>query len=296
VGGGTSLEEMKALAREKGIADHVTFTGPRARRRDARDAEHGRRVREPDVANEMNDKSTMNKIMEYMALGKPIVQFDLTEGRFSAQDASLYAAKNDPRDMAGKIVDLLDDPTAARRWAPTGARASRTSSNGATRCPSSWRRTIPCESTRGRPMRNPLRLPLLLLAAALPAQLPAQTCNSADRAIAVILDASGSMNAKLADGTTRIVAAQRAVKGVAALVPGTAQLSLRLYGAQSPASRKDCEDTHVPVPFGPADSVGASIAAAVDGAKAQGYTPIAHSLEQAAGSFPRPRRSESSCS
>ena len=45
----------------------------------------------PDVANEMNDKSTMNKIMEYMALGKPIVQYDLTEGRVSAQDASLYA-------------------------------------------------------------------------------------------------------------------------------------------------------------------------------------------------------------
>ena len=64
----------------------------------------------PDVANDMNDKSTMNKIMEYMALGKPIVQFDLTEGRFSAREASLYAAKNDPRDMAAKIVELLDDP------------------------------------------------------------------------------------------------------------------------------------------------------------------------------------------
>lgn len=49
-----------------------------------------------DVANEMNDNSTMNKIMEYMALGKPIVQFDLTEGRFSAQEASLYATPNDP--------------------------------------------------------------------------------------------------------------------------------------------------------------------------------------------------------
>ena len=48
----------------------------------------------------MNDNSTMNKIMEYMALGKPIVQFDLTEGRFSARDASLYARKNDPRDLA----------------------------------------------------------------------------------------------------------------------------------------------------------------------------------------------------
>jgi glycosyltransferase involved in cell wall biosynthesis len=58
----------------------------------------------------MNDKSTMNKIMEYMALAKPIVQFDLAEGRFSARDASLYAARNDPRDMAAKLVELLDDP------------------------------------------------------------------------------------------------------------------------------------------------------------------------------------------
>jgi glycosyltransferase involved in cell wall biosynthesis len=48
--------------------------------------------------------------MEYMALGKPIVQFDLTEGRFSAREASLYAAKNDAVDLALKIVALLDDP------------------------------------------------------------------------------------------------------------------------------------------------------------------------------------------
>ena len=42
----------------------------------------------PDRANEMNDRSTMNKIMEYMALGKAVVQFDLTEGRVSTGDAS----------------------------------------------------------------------------------------------------------------------------------------------------------------------------------------------------------------
>jgi len=64
----------------------------------------------PDVANEMNDISTMNKVMEYMALGKPIVQFDLTEGRFSAQRASVYARRNDPIDLAEKIAELLDDP------------------------------------------------------------------------------------------------------------------------------------------------------------------------------------------
>ena len=110
VGGGTSLEEMKAYAQELGIADHVTFTGR------VPDADMLAMLNSadvcvnPDVANEMNDKSTMNKIMEYMALGKPIVQFDLTEGRFSAQDASLYAAKNDPASMARKIAELLDDP------------------------------------------------------------------------------------------------------------------------------------------------------------------------------------------
>ena len=43
-------------------------------------------------------------------LGKPIVQFDLTEGRVSAGDASLYARPNDPADMAAKILTLVDDP------------------------------------------------------------------------------------------------------------------------------------------------------------------------------------------
>ena len=52
----------------------------------------------------------MNKIMEYMALGKLILQFDLTEGRSSAQDASLYARKNDVGDIAEKTLYLLDRP------------------------------------------------------------------------------------------------------------------------------------------------------------------------------------------
>ena len=64
----------------------------------------------PDRANAMNDKSTMNKILEYMAVGKPIVQFDLTEGRYSAQHASLYARRGDSVDFAKKVVTLLDDP------------------------------------------------------------------------------------------------------------------------------------------------------------------------------------------
>jgi glycosyltransferase involved in cell wall biosynthesis len=74
----------------------------------------------PDEYNAMNDKSTMNKIMEYMALGKPIVQFDMTEGRFSAQEASIYAKPNDPVDLAEKIVELLDDPNRRERMGRFG--------------------------------------------------------------------------------------------------------------------------------------------------------------------------------
>ena len=108
VGGGTSLEEMRELAVALGVDGYVTFTGR------VPDAELLAMLStadvcvNPDVANDMNDISTMNKIMEYMALGKPIVQFDLTEGRFSAQGASLYAKRNDPADFAAKILELID--------------------------------------------------------------------------------------------------------------------------------------------------------------------------------------------
>jgi len=110
VGGGTSLDEMKALAKALGVADHVTFTGRVSDGALLAMLNTADVCVNPDVANEMNDISTMNKVMEYMALGKPMVQFELTEGRFSAQQASLYARRNDPVDLAAKIAELLDDP------------------------------------------------------------------------------------------------------------------------------------------------------------------------------------------
>jgi glycosyltransferase involved in cell wall biosynthesis len=122
VGGGTSLDAMKELAASLGIADRVTFTGRVPDEDLLRMLNTADVCVNPDVANEMNDKSTMNKIMEYMALAKPIVQFDLTEGRFSAQEASLYAKRNDPRDMAEKIVELLDDPERRRVMGEFGRR------------------------------------------------------------------------------------------------------------------------------------------------------------------------------
>ena len=74
----------------------------------------------PDPKNPMNDISTMNKVMEYMTLEKPVVQFDLTEGRASAAEASLYAAANDPADFAAKLAALIDDPEARARMGKIG--------------------------------------------------------------------------------------------------------------------------------------------------------------------------------
>ncbi len=122
VGGGTELEAMIAYANELGIAGYVTFTGR------VPDAELLAMLNtadvcvNPDVVNPMNELSTMNKVMEYMALGKAQVQFDMREGRFSAQDASLYARPNDIIDLAEKIVTLLDDHPLRQRMGEAGRR------------------------------------------------------------------------------------------------------------------------------------------------------------------------------
>ncbi len=120
IGDGPERRRLIDQARERGIEDFVSFPG-RLPDEDMVAALCAADICvNPDDANEMNDKSTMLKIMEYMALGKPVVQFELTEGRVSAQDAALYAAPNDPVDLAAKIVDLLADPDARRRLGERG--------------------------------------------------------------------------------------------------------------------------------------------------------------------------------
>lgn len=120
VGGGTSLQELKTLSASIGLDDIVTFTG-RAPDDVMLDYLNTADICvNPDEYNPMNDKSTMNKVLEYMALGKPIVQFDLTEGRFSAGEASLYAKPNDSVDLAKKIVSLLDDEEKRKRMSAFG--------------------------------------------------------------------------------------------------------------------------------------------------------------------------------
>lgn len=111
VGGGPGLAELRRMNAEMGLEDMVNFTG-RVSDADLINILSTADVCvNPDIPCEMNDISTMIKIMEYMALSKPIVQFDLKEGRFSAGEASLYADPNNQiPDFAGKILFLLDNP------------------------------------------------------------------------------------------------------------------------------------------------------------------------------------------
>ena len=74
----------------------------------------------PDVANDMNDKSTMNKIMEYMAMSRPIVSFELREARVSAGDAAVYAPANDESEFAKLTAYLLDSPEDRQRMGEIG--------------------------------------------------------------------------------------------------------------------------------------------------------------------------------
>ncbi len=109
LGGGTDLEKIKKLTVEMGLQEYVDYYG---RVDDATmvDVLNTADVCvNPDRPTEMNNLSTMNKIMEYMALKKPIVQYDLKEGRVSAQEASLYATNTSTEDFAEKILWLLNN-------------------------------------------------------------------------------------------------------------------------------------------------------------------------------------------
>lgn len=81
----------------------------------------------PDEVTPMNELSTMAKILEYMTLSRPIVQYDVREGRVSAGEASLYAKANDPVDFAQHVVTLLADPERRERMGEIGRRRIDTS-------------------------------------------------------------------------------------------------------------------------------------------------------------------------
>ena len=122
VGDGDAAPALKALARELGIERHVCFTGRIPDAQALAALSTAQVCVHPDPSSPLNDVSTMNKMMEYMALGKPTVAFDLPETRWSAQDAALYARPNDERHFAQLVARLLDDPEERRR---IGERARR---------------------------------------------------------------------------------------------------------------------------------------------------------------------------
>jgi glycosyltransferase involved in cell wall biosynthesis len=80
---------------------------------------------QPDPLSPLNDKSTMNKLMEYMALGKPTVAFDLAETRYSARDAAVYVQRNDEREFARQVNWLLDNPAERERMGEAGRQRVR---------------------------------------------------------------------------------------------------------------------------------------------------------------------------
>lgn len=121
VGGGPGLAGLRQMVIDKGLQETVNFTG-RVPDRDLIDVLSTADVCvNPDKPCEMNDISTMIKIAEYMALAKPIVQFDLKEGRFTAGEAALYADnKNQVKDFADKILWLLEHPEERERMGKFG--------------------------------------------------------------------------------------------------------------------------------------------------------------------------------
>ncbi|HEX5483010.1 MAG TPA: glycosyltransferase family 4 protein [Terriglobia bacterium] len=123
VGGGTELSGLRKMMQEKGLQDMVNFTGRIPDKEMLEILSTADVCVNPDKPCQMNAISTMIKIMEYMALGKPIVQFDLKEGKFSARNASLYADIHNPvQDFAAKILWLMDHHDARSKMGDFGRR------------------------------------------------------------------------------------------------------------------------------------------------------------------------------
>jgi glycosyltransferase involved in cell wall biosynthesis len=120
VGSGDTFDAMVALSHELGLSDLVEFTGRLPDQDLLRYLSTADVCLSPDPRNPLNDVSTMNKIMEYMAMARPIVSFDLREARVSAGEAAVYAPANDEGEFAKLISRLLDDPDERRRMGELG--------------------------------------------------------------------------------------------------------------------------------------------------------------------------------
>ena len=122
MGAGDTFDEMVALSEQLGVADIVEFPGWVGDEFIQRCLSTADVCLSPDPLTPFNDVSTMNKVVEYMAMGRPVVSFDLVETRVSAGDAAVYVAANDELDFAKAIDALLQDPERRRQMGESGRR------------------------------------------------------------------------------------------------------------------------------------------------------------------------------
>ncbi|MGW4588991.1 glycosyltransferase family 4 protein [Amycolatopsis thermoflava] len=121
VGSGDAFDAMVALSKDLHLDDQVEFTGRIPDADLVRCLSTADICLAPDPLNPLNDVSTMNKIMEYMAMSRPIVSFDLREARVSAGGAAVYAPANDELEFAKLTARLMDDPAERKRMGELGA-------------------------------------------------------------------------------------------------------------------------------------------------------------------------------
>ena len=110
IGSGDAWSDLIALKSELQLNDYVWFTGYIPDQDLKRYLSTADICVDPDPSSPLNDVSTWIKIMEYMALGKPIVTFDLKETRVTAQDAAIYVTPNNEREFGKAIINLMDNP------------------------------------------------------------------------------------------------------------------------------------------------------------------------------------------
>jgi glycosyltransferase involved in cell wall biosynthesis len=120
MGGGPTQPEIVRYAQELGISEHCHFTGYISDEEVSQYLSSTDIAVDPDPKTTWSDKSTMNKIMDYMFFGCPIVAFDLRENRFSAQDAAVYVTPNSEAEMAAEIESLLADENRRMRMGEVG--------------------------------------------------------------------------------------------------------------------------------------------------------------------------------
>jgi glycosyltransferase involved in cell wall biosynthesis len=122
MGDGDSLDDLRSLARELRLDDHVELTGFVSEEDLRANLAAADICVDPDPSSPLNDVSTWIKIMEYMASAKPIVTFDLKETHFSAQDAAVYVTPNNETKFAEAIAKLVDQPDRRKQMGEFGRR------------------------------------------------------------------------------------------------------------------------------------------------------------------------------